>query len=182
RRLPPPVARRQGRPVLRRRALRCSRAEEGPARRAGRPLARSDRAGPARVLPRPGERPLQRRDPRRAARRRGAAARGACLPRLAAPMSFWTLPAASDTAQRVDRLFFALLGVTGTVTLAIFVLMIFFSIRFRRGSRAARERPPTSNRALELGWTLTPLALFVGIFVWAAGRSEEHTSELQSRQ
>ncbi len=84
-------------------------------------------------------------------------------------MSFWTLPAASDTAQRVDRLFFALLGVTGTVTLAIFVLMIFFSIRYRRGSRAARERPPTSNRALELGWTLTPLALFVGIFVWAAG-------------
>jgi len=41
----------------------------------------------------------------------------------------WLLPAASDTAARVDALFFALLGLTGGVTLVLFVLMVWLSIR-----------------------------------------------------
>jgi cytochrome c oxidase subunit 2 len=80
----------------------------------------------------------------------------------------WFLPAASDTAARVDTLFFALLGLTGLVTLVLFILMAWFSIRYRRGSNAPRANPPTENRALELGWILTPLVIFIGIFLWAA--------------
>jgi cytochrome c oxidase subunit II len=80
----------------------------------------------------------------------------------------WLLPAASDTAARVDELFFALLGLTGGVTLVLFVLMIWFSIRYRKGAHVARANPPTGNRVLELGWIFTPLVIFIGIFAWAA--------------
>src|SRR5689334_11361279 len=80
----------------------------------------------------------------------------------------WLLAAASDIAARVDVLFFSLLALTGAVAIAIFVLMIVFSVRYRAGSRVDRSNPPTNVRWLELGWTFTPLAIFLGIFVWAA--------------
>jgi len=80
----------------------------------------------------------------------------------------WLLPAASDTAARVDTLFFALLGLTGGVTLVLFVLMVWFSIRYRKGAHVERANPPTGNRVLEIGWIFTPLVVFIGIFVWAA--------------
>jgi cytochrome c oxidase subunit II len=80
----------------------------------------------------------------------------------------WILPAASDMAQRVDALFFTVLGVTGFVTLAIFVVMAWFAIRYREGSPADRSNPPASKRPLEMAWIFTPLALFLGLFAWAA--------------
>ncbi|HEX5476977.1 MAG TPA: cytochrome c oxidase subunit II [Burkholderiales bacterium] len=80
----------------------------------------------------------------------------------------WLLPEASDMAQRVDLLFFSMVALCGAVTLAIFVLMIWFSVRYRRGTKVDRSNPPTSLRALELGWIFTPLAIFIGIFVWGA--------------
>jgi cytochrome c oxidase subunit II len=78
------------------------------------------------------------------------------------------LPAASDTARSVDLLFYSMLVLTGLVTLAIFGLMIFFSVRYRAGSAADRTSPPAQKKWLELGWIFTPLAIFIGIFVWAA--------------
>ncbi|MBV9191893.1 MAG: cytochrome c oxidase subunit II [Betaproteobacteria bacterium] len=80
----------------------------------------------------------------------------------------WTLPAASDIASSVDYLFYAMLALTGVVALAITLLIIFFAIRYRAGSDADRSNVPTSSRWLEYGWTLTPLAIFLGIFAWAA--------------
>jgi cytochrome c oxidase subunit 2 len=80
----------------------------------------------------------------------------------------WTIPAASDAASRVDALFFTLLAVTGLVALAIFALMIVFCLRYRRGAKVDRSNAPANWLPLELGWTLTPLAIFLGIFAWAA--------------
>jgi cytochrome c oxidase subunit 2 len=85
----------------------------------------------------------------------------------AAAMS-WLPVAASDMAERVDLLFYSMLLLTGLVTLGIFVLIIFFSVRFRAGSAADRSNPPAQKKWLELGWIFTPLAIFIGIFVWAA--------------
>jgi cytochrome c oxidase subunit 2 len=76
--------------------------------------------------------------------------------------------AASDVAARVDLLFYSLVALTGTVALAIFVVMTLFAIRYRAGSRADRTNPPVKKRWVELGWIFTPLAIFLGIFVWAA--------------
>ena len=83
-------------------------------------------------------------------------------------MSAWLLPQASDTAQRVDALFFALLGLGSFVTLAIAVVMVWFCVRYRRGTAADRSNPPAYNKPLEIAWALIPLAIFFGIFYWGA--------------
>ncbi len=80
----------------------------------------------------------------------------------------WLPVAASDVARRVDVLFYSLLALTAAVAAAIFIVMIVFSIRYRAGSKAERANPPTGLRWLEYGWTFTPLAIFIGIFIWAA--------------
>ena len=80
----------------------------------------------------------------------------------------WLPVAASDTAARVDVLFYSMVALTGIVALGIFVLALYFCVRYRAGSRADRSNPPPRKKWLELGWTLTPLAIFLGIFVWAA--------------
>jgi cytochrome c oxidase subunit 2 len=80
----------------------------------------------------------------------------------------WLPVAASDTAHSVDLLFYSVLVLTGLVSLVLFGLMIFFSVRYRAGSRADRSNPPPRKKWLELGWIFTPLAIFLGIFVWGA--------------
>jgi cytochrome c oxidase subunit 2 len=80
----------------------------------------------------------------------------------------WLPVEASDMAARVDLLFYSLLALTGTVAIAIFVVMTVFAIRYRAGSKAPRGDPPASLRWLEIGWIATPLAIFLAIFVWAA--------------
>jgi cytochrome c oxidase subunit 2 len=62
----------------------------------------------------------------------------------------------------------ALLLITGTMAIALAGLIIFFSIRYRKGSRADRSNPPSGARGLEVAWTVIPLLIFLGIFTWAA--------------
>ena len=81
---------------------------------------------------------------------------------------FWLPPAASDVAARVDALFFAMVALTGTVALAITVVMLVFAVRYRRGSRADRSNAPAKKLPVEIAWTVTPLAIFLGVFVWGA--------------
>jgi cytochrome c oxidase subunit 2 len=80
----------------------------------------------------------------------------------------WLLPQASDVAHRVDALFFTLLGVTGAVALAIAVVIVVFCIRYRRSAIVDRSNAPTQKAWLEITWTLTPLAIFIALFVWGA--------------
>ncbi|MGH8797708.1 MAG: cytochrome c oxidase subunit II [Caldimonas sp.] len=75
---------------------------------------------------------------------------------------------ASAGAQRSDLLFGALLMLCGGIALVLAALVVFFSIRYRRGAVVDRSNAPTQARALELAWTLTPLAIFIGIFAWSA--------------
>ncbi|HPK04064.1 MAG TPA: cytochrome c oxidase subunit II [Candidatus Sumerlaeota bacterium] len=76
---------------------------------------------------------------------------------------------ASNIAPRTDLLFAAMLLICGGVTLAIAILIIFFSVRYRAGSAARRDRSPSTGYRLEIIWTLAPLGLFLLIFMWAAG-------------
>jgi cytochrome c oxidase subunit 2 len=87
---------------------------------------------------------------------------------MAAALTPWLPVAASDMAARVDLLFYSLTALCGLVALAIFVLMAWFAVRYREGATVDRANPPTGLRWLEYGWIFTPLAIFVGIFVWAA--------------
>lgn len=75
---------------------------------------------------------------------------------------------ASKEAFRVDTLFGAMVLLCGFVAIAVLLLMVVFAVRYRRGSKADRSHPKRKLLWLEATWTLTPLAIFIGIFVWTA--------------
>ncbi|HTH43689.1 MAG TPA: cytochrome c oxidase subunit II [Oxalicibacterium sp.] len=75
---------------------------------------------------------------------------------------------ASSAAGRFDWLMLSLLLVTGAMAVLLAGLIIFFSIRYRKGSAADRTNPPSGARGLEAAWTIFPLLMFLGIFTWAA--------------
>jgi cytochrome c oxidase subunit II len=82
-------------------------------------------------------------------------------------------PQASTIAERVDHILYAVTAVTGSVALAVFVVLIVFGIRYRRESRTPRaEDVPAAQararRRLEAAWTLIPLLLFLAAYAWAA--------------
>src|SRR5260370_40794534 len=76
---------------------------------------------------------------------------------------------ASTTATHVDWLFAFLTGVTGSVGLLVAVLLIYFSVRYRR--RAGETGVPAETHfqpALEWFWKVTPLGIFLVMFTWGA--------------
>lgn len=77
------------------------------------------------------------------------------------------LPRASTFAPHIDALFYSLLGLSAFVVLGVFITMIVFTVRFRRGRDVDRSGESHRELGIELTWTLIPFALFVGIFAWS---------------
>jgi cytochrome c oxidase subunit 2 len=75
---------------------------------------------------------------------------------------------ASDTAARVDHLFIFLLVVTGAVALLVTVLVIGFAVKYRRRGEGDRTPRIPGSARLEWFWTITPLLIFLVMFVWGA--------------
>ena len=75
----------------------------------------------------------------------------------------------SSFAAHVDLIFMSLLVVTTLVTLVVFGLITWFSIRYRKGSNADRTRPPGEavEFRVEMTWILIPFFVFLGLFIWA---------------
>ena len=71
-------------------------------------------------------------------------------------------------APRVDNIYFALLALCGAVAILIFLVALFFCIRYRRGTKVDRTPLKGSPIPLEITWTAIPLFIFIGIFFWAA--------------
>ncbi|HEV8067889.1 MAG TPA: cytochrome c oxidase subunit II [Planctomycetaceae bacterium] len=82
--------------------------------------------------------------------------------------SAWFPPEASTTAAHVDHLLYFLLTVCGSVGLLVAFLMFYFCIKYRRRPGAGRPARTHASHALEWFWTITPLFIFVGIFIWGA--------------
>lgn len=74
---------------------------------------------------------------------------------------------ASSLAPRIDALFWTMIVLCGLVAIGVFAAIIFFCIRYRRGSRADRSGAHDQSLGLELTWTLAPFVLFIGAFVWS---------------
>ncbi len=77
-------------------------------------------------------------------------------------------PEASDYAGRVDLLFLVLMLLAGFFLLLVTGLLVGFSIRYRSGAKVNRDNPTVDNPRLEWFWTLAPLAMGIGVFIWAA--------------
>ncbi len=76
---------------------------------------------------------------------------------------------ASTTAHAVDGLLYFLLAVCGAVGLLVAFLLFYFSIRYRRRPGNAATPPATiPSRALEWFWTISPLGVFLVMFIWGA--------------
>lgn len=74
-------------------------------------------------------------------------------------------PLISAYAGQVDLLLAFVLALVTLLSVPVFVLLIYFAIRYRRGSSAHRLPRRHHNLALEFSWTLIPLALGVVFFV-----------------
>lgn len=77
------------------------------------------------------------------------------------------LTQASSIAPQVDALFWAMVALCGSVALGVLIAIVGYSVRYRRGSDADRSGRQAQNTAIELTWTLIPLALFVAAFTWS---------------
>jgi cytochrome c oxidase subunit 2 len=76
---------------------------------------------------------------------------------------------ASTHAPHVDLLYFALLGMASFFTILIASLIVYFSIKYRRGNLKV-DRTPGLHRStlVELGVMVILLAISMGIFGWGA--------------
>jgi cytochrome c oxidase subunit 2 len=77
-------------------------------------------------------------------------------------------PQASTGAAQIDWLFLALTLVSVFFVAVVFLPITFFSVKYRRGSSADRSRPSSGNNLLEVGWTIFPIVLSIGLFTWGA--------------
>ncbi|MFQ5737674.1 MAG: cytochrome c oxidase subunit II [Acidobacteriota bacterium] len=73
---------------------------------------------------------------------------------------------ASTLAGQVDDLYFFLIAVSLFFSVLIFGLVAYFAIKYRRRSELEMPRPIIGSVKLELFWTVIPLVIAMGIFVW----------------
>ena len=75
---------------------------------------------------------------------------------------------ASTHAPLVDTLYLALVVLCGGVSLLIWLVIIYFAVKYRRrpeNELAEEQEPP---KILEIAWIVIPSFVFLGIFVWGA--------------
>ena len=84
----------------------------------------------------------------------------------------WNFPLfpdqASTIAPQVDTVYFVLLGLSAVFGTLVVGLLVYFGVKYRRGSRADRSRPVSHNLKLELVLLTVPTILALAVFVWAA--------------
>jgi cytochrome c oxidase subunit 2 len=80
----------------------------------------------------------------------------------------WLVPSASTAAQRADLLLLVLVVLCAAIALTLAATIFVFSVRYRRGAHVDRSNVPARATTLEIGWTVAPLAIFLGIFAWSA--------------
>jgi cytochrome c oxidase subunit II len=75
---------------------------------------------------------------------------------------------ASTIAARVDGLYTFLLGVAVFFSSLIFLLILYFAIKYRRRPGHTRAQQVGTHNLLETAWILIPLAITMVVFVWGA--------------
>ena len=78
----------------------------------------------------------------------------------------WPVPA-STTAGSVDALYIFLVLLSAFMSVAIFIMISVFALRYRRRAGQEAEQIEGSN-VLEFTWSIVPLGVFMVIFVWGA--------------
>ncbi len=89
-----------------------------------------------------------------------------------AEIIMWNFPffpeQASTFAWRIDSIYFVLSLLSLIFIVPIAILIVYFTIHYRRGKQVNRSKFMTENLKLEASWSLGPFVLAMGIFGWAA--------------
>ena len=75
---------------------------------------------------------------------------------------------ASMEAGDVDSLFYFMLAVCGSVTALIFILLAYFSVRYRRTKGNLVAKSYKMPKWVEITWMVVPFLIFLGMFYWGA--------------
>ena len=75
---------------------------------------------------------------------------------------------ASSLAAEVDQLYSFLLIISGVITIAIAGLIIYFAIKYRRGSSVDRSTSKGHFVLMETSWIVIPFLLTMVMFFWGA--------------
>jgi cytochrome c oxidase subunit 2 len=82
-------------------------------------------------------------------------------------LPFWPVQASAE-AVRVDAIVIGMLVISSAIVLLVVALLLGFSIRYRRGSKAPRgELPEFIKNEVEIGWTAGTAFLAFFLFAWA---------------
>lgn len=77
------------------------------------------------------------------------------------------LARASSFAGPVDALLLFMLLLSALIAAGVCTVLVWFAVKYRRGSAADRGGAEDRSLGIELTWTLLPLAVFLGLFVWS---------------
>jgi cytochrome c oxidase subunit II len=84
----------------------------------------------------------------------------------------WSFPlfpdGASTVAGEVDAIYYFLILVSLVFGGIIVIGLVYSAIRYRKGSKSSRAGAVNEHLGLELAWSLIPLAIAIGIFVWSS--------------
>jgi cytochrome c oxidase subunit 2 len=73
---------------------------------------------------------------------------------------------ASSFAGDVDRLYWFLIAVSSVMTVLIGVLILYFAIKYRKGSRADRTEKEGHFFLMEATWIIAPFVVMMFMFFW----------------
>jgi cytochrome c oxidase subunit 2 len=80
----------------------------------------------------------------------------------------FTPPRASTFAGPVDTLYYTLIALSLLFSVPVAFLIVYFGVKYRRGSRANRSLHIKHMLAIEMTWSIVPLFLALGVFAWGA--------------
>jgi len=75
---------------------------------------------------------------------------------------------ASSLAPEIDNLYLGVIAITAFFAMIVVVCVIYFAIKYRDHTGDKVGAPITGSVPLELGWSLIPFFISIGIFVWAS--------------
>ncbi|HZZ43533.1 MAG TPA: cytochrome c oxidase subunit II, partial [Tepidisphaeraceae bacterium] len=87
---------------------------------------------------------------------------------MPSPFHFNPFHHISPIGDRVDALFWFLTFISVLITLLVFVLIVWFVIRYRRRNEDEIPTKTPSNLPLEIGWTIATFAIMLVMFFWGA--------------
>ena len=75
---------------------------------------------------------------------------------------------ASTLARDIDNLYLGVIAITSFFAIVVVVCVTYFAIKYRDHTGDRVGAPITGSVPLELGWSLIPFIISIGIFVWAS--------------